>query len=138
MTTITWDGKTLAADSRVTAGGSLVAETAVKIKKIDNKLVGAAGVPAQCEEFFEFVKSGEKPEQLPEDFQGVIVYKNKRIEYYDSNYSCTLCKGLFSIGSGEEYAYGAMSAGASAKEAIKIAMKKDLATGGKIIELSFK
>lgn len=36
------------------------------------------------------------------------------------------------IGSGEEYAIGAMDFGASAKDAVKVAMNRDIYTGGRI------
>lgn len=45
-------------------------------------------------------------------------------------------KGPYAIGSGEEYAMGAMLAGCSALEAVKIAAKLDVYTGGPVRTLT--
>ena len=42
------------------------------------------------------------------------------------------------IGSGSKYAYTAMDMGATAKEAVKMAMKRDTNTGGRIREVKLK
>jgi ATP-dependent protease HslVU (ClpYQ) peptidase subunit len=41
-------------------------------------------------------------------------------------------KSVFAIGSGQDHALTAMDCGLSAKEAIKMAMKRDVGTGGRV------
>jgi len=55
------------------------------------------------------------------------IHYNKNDGYFDM-----LPSETHSIGTGETYAMGAMDAGATAKQAVKIAKKRDLYTGGKI------
>jgi 20S proteasome alpha/beta subunit len=46
--------------------------------------------------------------------------------------------GYYATGSGSPYAFAAMDAGASAREAIRIAIKRDANSGGKVQSLKLK
>lgn len=63
MTTIAWDGKTLAADKRGVMGGHTY--TLTKIARIDGCLVGVSGRGDRIREFQEWVADGRKREAYP-------------------------------------------------------------------------
>jgi 20S proteasome alpha/beta subunit len=46
--------------------------------------------------------------------------------------------GYYATGSGSPYAFAAMDAGASAKEAVRIAIKRDANSGGRVQSLKLK
>lgn len=67
-----------------------------------------------------------------EDFSFLIGFKN-RIFYVASNYTVLESNtGLYAMGTGGNYALGAIAQGATIQEAIKIAKKFDVNTGGRI------
>lgn len=69
----------------------------------------------------------------------VLLAVNGRVYEIGGDYTMVRVKGgNYSIGSGSHYAYGALTAGKSAKEAVEIAAKHDMATGYTIHELIIK
>jgi ATP-dependent protease HslVU (ClpYQ) peptidase subunit len=62
-----------------------------------------------------------------------LVGFDKRVFYIAQDYSVLATStNIYGIGSGSAYAIGALAQGASIEEAIKIAKKFDINTGGKI------
>ena len=143
MTTCIWDGNILYAD-RLIHGG--VVETADKYRIIfkgtpKETLLFSAGGVISAHRMYTYLEGGEKPEFGNEkvDFTLVTVHKNtKQIKvYYDGIHPVPADSKLIVIGSGREYALGALATGASAIEAMKIAAKYDRYTGTEIDIVNF-
>ena len=143
MTTIAWDGKTLAADSKLTRGGAgyggtCFAEQTLKLSRSKEGHLGAwAGIyNHQCDRFLEWVRKGCKgdPVQPSTDTAFILVEPNGQLhEFRPEGISRTVPGyGYMAWGSGRDFAIGALAMGATAVEAVKIAARHDLATGGPV------
>jgi len=140
MTTIAWDGKTLAGDRQCTWGGTPTPTTKVFKVKIDKKkyLIGAAGATADCQAFVEFVKGGFKDTPTYKEFTGLVIDREGRMTVYSENPNSSVLNPKFwAIGSGGEYAMGAMAFGATAAEAVLIAADLDVNTGLGVDKVEF-
>ena len=135
MTTIAWDGETLAADCCSWSGG--VRRKVRKVFKIHSAergvlLVAFAGQAAFCMRVLDWMKGGERPN--PSDFydrseitnQCAIVIDEKRRVWVLGNdlYWQEALDPIYANGAGQEFAWGALEAGATAEQAIEIAMKR--------------
>lgn len=145
MTTIAWDGTTLAADSRVVEGYVLVSDNYNKLRsfKYKNKkyLAGIAGTMAQGEKFFAWIEQNgfdlNDPPRL-EEMDAVIVSKEGVWCYEGSSQGYISLKDeKVSIGSGSYIALAGMRAGLSAEESILLASEVDLGTNNNIRTLTF-
>ena len=142
MTTIAFDGRTLAADKRSTIGG--LYRTGTKIFRVGSSLVGYAGSGAQCSEMLAWARGGFRKAAFPEAQRdtensivllvirphGVIqIYEHSpcAIEYEDKQ---------FAIGSGRDYALAAMRLGKNARDAVLLAAEFDPGTGNGVDTLT--
>jgi ATP-dependent protease HslVU (ClpYQ) peptidase subunit len=131
MTTIAWDGRTLAGDGRRTADDVIVTDTAIKVHRVGNALVGYAGVCSLQAKFLEWVeKGGDWPFGKDPDFTGLVIRNGKAVMYLDENPD--ECPTPWAIGSGRHAALAAMRAGADAAKAVEIAKTMDVFTGGTV------
>ena len=130
MTTIATDGKTIAAESR-SIGSFIVQGDVKKLYRLkDGRVAGTCGASWATEVFIQWMNGeGEKP--VIEDGFGALVL-GEEVTFYCSKLSPLIVKPPYAIGSGCEFAMGAMLAGKSPKEAVKIAIKLDEGSGGKI------
>ena len=140
MTVIAWDGKTLSADKQSTAGS--LKRKLKKIARLDNgHLVGATGNATDCKRYIEWydninkLQEGESVDfptwqgdthphlMVVTPWRGVYMYTgtNEYLDYSEND--------VFAIGSGAEYAMGAMRAGADSIKAIEIASEFDAYCG---------
>jgi hypothetical protein len=125
MTTIAFDGKTMAADKQ-TSGG-YIEGSVTKICKINGSVYAAAGGMEEMEEFFAWIKNGgDKP--TIKDFEGLEA-KGKNCWWYGEKLMRCKTTVPAAIGSGTRFAIGAMMAGADAKTAVNISAKLDPHTG---------
>lgn len=138
MTTIAYDGKTLAADSQSTCG--TISGRAVKIAK--NKagfLVAGCGSYATVRWWMDWVLAGLQPDDQPdhaEDATIIIVDPRGRARMFaEAAVSQTLPRRKWAIGSGSDLALGAMAMGADARTAVKVACKFDVYTSGRVVVL---
>lgn len=140
MTTIAFDGKTMACDTRVVCGSNCY-NTDTKIYENDTYIIGVAGdagvgtmlidnpyiLQARHYDFdFEalvYVKDAEK------------VYKVAFYKSWDRALSLVIpvADVFVAVGSGAPYALAAMECGYSAHGGVAVASKFDPNTGGKII-----
>jgi len=136
MTTIAWDGKTLAVDSAQSRGDII---TGLKMKKLyldvgPFKAVAISGVTQNYEPLIKWIKCGGDNPSISDHFS--ILCINKKGQCFGLHDGDQLYfvrrKDKCSEGSGWQIALGAMDAGATAIEAIKIASKRDVYTGGKV------
>ena len=149
MTTIAWDGKTLATDSRATHG-DVVESDAIKklfrIKSVRSNYVACAvcGDYVQALRIIEWVKSGmgdDFPEIDKDRSTSLIcLKKDKTLDIYrscDKGFPLPV-KEIYADGTGWELALGAMDNGATAAKAVKIAIGRDMHSGGKVQSYTFK
>ena len=128
MTIIAYKDGVLAADSQLSAG-SLICGTDRKLIRLEGYMLGGCGNSEDWELFLEWFEKTLKNPLTPRpllnknaDF--ICIKKNKSIIYYGSKLIPYNVKSKFhALGSGMDIAYGAMAAGASAKEAVKITCK---------------
>lgn len=146
MTTIAWDGRTLAADRLCTAG-YVSFEVTPKIRRApDGRLLGASGkVDVSCL-FMDWLElapehRGPRPPQVQIEEAGCValeiepcgrIWRHERFGRYE------IANAPHAIGSGSEFAVGAMLAGADAHGAVRIAASVNAATGGKVDVLTLK
>lgn len=144
MTTIVWDTKTFAADRQTTFGGTPVAGNKITKTKYKGQeaFIGTAGEVEVCTAVEDWIKAGCKGSpKLPEEpqFSAMIVVKSGEVYFMSgSTFAHSMGKTKWAIGSGADYALGAMYAGRSAKEAVEIASQLDTGTGLGVDVVTFK
>lgn len=138
MTTIAWDSRTLAGDSRVSVGDMVLPERVSKVimgKK--GHIAAIAGeMDMQCDSFLDWVKCGcvDEPVFPKGDSTFILVTPSGILQELTKGDSIQKIKhwGYYAWGTGRSYALGAMAGGASAALAVEIAIKFDPYSGGKI------
>jgi hypothetical protein len=132
MTTIAWDGRTLAADRRVVSG-QVISET-TKIRKTgDGRLLGAAGNAVLCRLWMDWVEfGGNRPDILSDKddwINGIEIMLNGEC-WEHSRHGIFQNEGPFTaIGSGFHFALATIAMGGDAVRAVEIATALDPATG---------
>lgn len=140
MTTIAFDGKTMACDTRVTCGSSCY-NTNTKIYENDAYVIGVAGDAGVGTMLIEGPDILQ-PRNYDFDFEALVFAKDTqklyKVAFYKS-WDCALSSvipiadGFSAVGSGSPYALAAMYLGYTATRAITVAAEFDMNTGGKII-----
>lgn len=131
MTTIAWDGKTLASDTQITYGG-----LRSRLSKIfdlpDGSYVGIAGDCHTAISVVEWLRAGAKPEKRPEvDLDTIsllrVVGEGEAYDFFGWSWRPII--GPFAAnGSGAHGALVAMDLGKTAVEAIELTAKWDIYT----------
>lgn len=145
MTTICWDGKTLATDGRCTSDGKILSDELQKIFRIDCKynddwlLWGAfAGNPIDAPKIIQALKEQEK--DVHHGVSGIVLGET-HVYWVEPNTGWLLqgadCD-FMTEGSGAIIALSGMLLGLTAVEAVKHAMRLDTATGGRISSVTRK
>lgn len=138
MTTIAWDGKTLAVDSMVTSGATV---TSTNEKKLfldvgRFKAIAMSGSIVQLLPLVEWIRSGENGDapKMDDNDSVMCVTGDGELLTFWHGYSKTGlgCHGICAGGNGWEIAMGAMDAGATAVEAVEIACERNIYTGGEV------
>ena len=135
MTVIAWDGSVLAADKQATNAGLRM--TATKVRKINGCICAASGDWDRAQALFEWFARGAKPENFPEhqknndDWVGLVVVHpdNTVVKYERTPYPYQIEDKLFAMGSGRDFALGAMATGANAIQAVHIASRFESGCG---------
>jgi hypothetical protein len=78
------------------------------------------------------------PKMNTESFEGLIISEEDGILIFENRDWIRVNMDYIALGSGAVFAYGALEVGASAKQAVKAAMKLDPNTGGRVQTLEFK
>lgn len=130
MTTIAYRDGVMAADSRAYSGDKHPIGNKVKVRRLENgTLIGCSTtVVGGGERVLDWYEGGmDSEEEVPESFQLVVVKPNGEIYIgTGSTYlSGPLEAEFIAIGSGEQYAHGALMAGADAVDAVGIACRCD-------------
>ena len=138
MTTIAYhhESGTLAADGRLTRGALIVTDNADKFNIAQNgDILALAGDVSVCDALTESWPDVPKKKGNCRGFavvDGCVFYVNM----YQSNITKHLCSCSDAVGSGEEYALAALDLGATAREAVEAAARRDIYTGGKVREIT--
>ncbi len=139
MTTVAFDGRTMASDKQSNNGDMKFTSPRSKIRTGAYHglpaLFAGAGTTVYIDAMIEWLVAGmpdeHKPEmpESPDSFTVIVATEAGVFEYIDSLRPIPLGQVKWAIGSGAEYAFGAMDAGASAKRAVEIACNRDVNSG---------
>lgn len=137
MTTIAWDGKSLAGDRRVSFGGITDAKVSKIVRREDGALAATAGNSSLCAAFRRWFLAGEEGERPAldkgtETSNALIIRPSGLLIIHDLSGWYDADAPLYSMGSGWEIALGAMAMGAHAEEAVRVASRFDGNTGDDI------
>lgn len=137
MTTIAYRHGLIAADTQIIGGNCISAAGVAKIakRKKDSALCGASGYLSFCQAFHRWFLAGERG-KFPTFHDGdraFVAIKGKPIEMFESVGSFDYEPEYLAIGSGMEFAMGAMHAGANAIDAVAAAIKHDPGSGGEVM-----
>lgn len=140
MTTIAYNHKerTIAVDSRCTAGALIVHDKCNKIHVENGVTFVAAGSLSDIQVLIAGYPHGfNAPVDL--DAQAFVVDEGEvyMVHVADGEYRCSTIDFDATLGSGGDFALAAMDFGKSAKEAVKYAATRDCATGGRIRVVKF-
>lgn len=153
MTTIVFANNELSGDGRATLGDTILSDETVKVYNINNRLVGFAGRYASglkfLEWFEEFDNANEVQQQVPfvsinipelmedEDFTGIVAYPEGYVMLFEGGKAFYEVQAPYVIGSGSDYALGALDQGATAEEAVRVACKRNVLSGGLVTTVTF-
>lgn len=144
MTIITLRDGYMCSDSLITQGDLKLGEVR-KIFDLGDYVVGIAGTYQHAMAFVGWFSEG-RPEKRP-DFDGekpnfdALVYdrvRNCTLYYSDGFLGDLIVSDCYAIGSGTDLAIGAMEAGATAQEAVRLTIKRSSNCGGKICKIKLK
>lgn len=138
MTTIAYRGGILAADTLI-AYTHYTNGTRDKIAECGDYHVAMAGPTYLKSEFEGWVRSGCSASSVPpiimdnqHEFSAILVAPWGAAFEFGHGYLIPIDADYHAIGSGAQFAMGAMAFGASAEDAIQCAMAHDKATGGHV------
>lgn len=140
MTTIAYKDGILAADTRAYGGGRTPIGSKTKIHRLDDGSIfgcssSCVGADALVREWIENGCPNQRNETVkPENFELILVRPSGEVFYAHDNFSITgpIRTGKIAVGSGKEFALGAMEMGAGALQAVECAARLDPWTGGSI------
>lgn len=153
------DGFVMASDSQITSDDRAYTSNDVpKITQVAEYTIAGAGISRYCDVVMygwnppkfvpgddyifmvsKFIPAMRKAHEdcgytlKDEDTFQFIVGVNKKLYYINYDYSVIRSdNGIYGIGSGAQYAIGALEVGATMREAMKASIKYDVNSGGKI------
>jgi len=138
MTTIAFDGRTLAADTLTTDNWGLKGYTC-KILLGNNFVAGGSGSLSQILKWFDNAKNtsdiieyGYPDYEKDENGPSFLLVTNGQLYTHIEGLFLPNARPYHAVGSGRDYALAAMYCGKTAEEAVHIAMKFDNGTGGSV------
>lgn len=141
MTTIAYKDGVIAYDGRQTRNDRIVSDSAPKCQVVDGVCFLLSGVV--CDEKALIAAYFGTPSSAPVECSGYVVDGGKLMMVGHDDKTGIWKQDLDlsnpdAIGSGAQYAIAAMDMGASAEDAVRAAMKRDIYTGGTIRTLTIK
>ncbi|WP_122498927.1 proteasome subunit beta [Pseudomonas viridiflava] len=135
MTTIAYKDGVIAYDSRQTRGGAIVSDDCLKCEIVNGVSFFLSG--CVCDEKALIAAYFGTPSKDPVECSGFVVDAGKLMMVGHDDKTGVWRQPLDpanpdAIGSGSAYALAAMDMGASAEEAVRAAMKRDIYTGGTV------
>lgn len=129
MTTIAIRGHGIAADRHVS--GSHKSAHGKLHRLSDGSVVGMAGATQKCSAALAWLREGGTKPTLGDEFAALRLHADGRIEKYEGDLvPMVIQREFYAIGSGADYAMGAMARGASAEQAVLVAGMFDEYTAG--------
>lgn len=134
MTTIAYKDGVVAADTQITTGAGWTASSVQKIHRVGPYIVGACGDLVELEAMRNWLRKGMPDDAYPfpkdSESEGFIILP-------DGSFVCLMPEGkivretaaYYAWGSGCRFAIGAMAAGLSAEDAVRVAVKHDCGSG---------
>jgi hypothetical protein len=116
----------------------IVVGTVKKIAKApDGSIAGAAGNSIDCENFLAAFRQGEDADftaaaREEDEFSAVVVKPDKSIWEVSATGRSKITAPFYAIGAARAILIGAMAAGATAQEAVRIAVQYDKLCGGTV------
>lgn len=144
MSTIAYDGKMLAFDTLMVDGSRRDLEPVMKmvlVKEGAYCYAGGVGEYGIVHLFQRWIRDGgDFPELCSKEGRKncyfVAIHSNGELHEFESTeYPILKTRNHFAVGSGGGFALGAMLHGATALEAVNIAVSVDVFTGGKVIHV---
>lgn len=137
MTTVATDGRLFAGDGLSTRNDSVTRSNHKKVIRLDDgSIIGGSGRTTDIQRAVDALIEGSGA-KASGDFNLLRLYPNGRLELYEGALDAPIrVPPPQAIGTGSDLAMGAMLAGVDAYEAVKIASKVDIYTGGKITSFS--
>jgi ATP-dependent protease HslVU (ClpYQ) peptidase subunit len=140
LTTIAWDGKTLAADSRLTKGTIIIDDATEKLFKIgEDEWFAGAGSWLAVQEVADWLTrrasvgaSAAKPTISDDDGFSGFWWRQGRMWVLGTRLIACPSAPMDTMGSGGELALGAMIVGCDAVRAVEVAALRDVYTGGRV------
>lgn len=135
MTTIAYKNGVIAHDTRQTRNGAIVSDDCSKCQVVNGVKFFLAGLV--CDERALIAAYFGTPSPVPVECSGYVVDGGKLLMIGHADETGLWKQELDpanpdAIGSGSAYALAAMDMGASAENAVRAAMKRDIYTGGKV------
>lgn len=139
MTTVAWDGKTLAVDSQITTGQ--IRRRGRKMFVItDGSIMAGSGTFTQVLLMKDWLDSDrvDKPPARLNDAHAIWINKDGAF-YVDENLRpMPIEENRGAIGSGAEIAQAALDMGLTAVEAVKLACRRDIHSGLPVVAATLK
>jgi len=140
VTVIATDGKSMAGDGLTTECDTIISMTTIKVERLPcGGLFGSAGDCASGDAIRDWiVKDGDTDTPTAGHARALYLTRDGEIYLYDTDSidRPTKCSAPMAIGSGMDYALGAMDAGASAAIAVSVAMGRCPTCGGKVTDIA--
>ena len=135
MTTIAWDGTTLAGDTQALTSYKWEVDKVWQINK--TTIFAGAGSYASIYEVMLWLCDPEDKDRptLEEDFVGIVVRDGRAFRIQSNLVEFPIKENAHAIGSGAPFAITAMFLGKTAEEAVEIASQFDETTGGNITSI---
>ncbi len=136
MTTVAYRDGVMAADRAISTNALVGTARKVWRRKQDGALLGMSGSWAVVQKWSEWFLAGERGPAPPlgpnEDSSAhaLLVRPEGAVEWHYSSGKATFEAPYYAIGSGSDFAMGAMAVGASARQAVAAAARHDPHTGG--------
>lgn len=142
MTTVAWDGKTMAADTLATDNWGLKEHVNDKVWAGSDFLCGGAGEYHQLRKWRRMAEKmtlrdllmfGYPDYDKETNDQAILVAGAEGCWRHTGGIFIKCSRPFHAIGSGRDYALGAMHFGASSRSAVVIAAEFDNGTGGEVL-----
>lgn len=136
MTVIACDGRSMAADSRMTNNANrIISETTPKLARTKaGWIVGAAGRGEGARLVAEALDADAKPAFI--STSAIVLLPDGTGRFYEEDGEFSACSWPFAIGSGRDFALAAMDLCHSPAAAVEAAIRRDPFSGGKVQEMS--
>lgn len=131
MTTIATDGRTMAADRACNGNGYLHGEVCKLRRAKDGSIIGLTGTPYAFDAFAEWFDSdrSEPFDGKDDELDILVLCPDGRVLAFNHTGRCYEAGTPACAGSGSQFAYGAMDAGADPRRAVEIATIRDHGSG---------